>query len=623
MSDIIPFRPPADAEARIRRVEEVRREHEEQARLEASRLEDRRMLLERARKARAQRKKMSTTTERRSVARNLWEILDRLEKAPKPIRKVDVLIATGKAQEGDSTKHLERYALRPGLSEADEAKRSKRLVQAVRVYVEIARKAAELAGSDPDTAELEVLQGSRYLSDLPPERPDDPDARAANVIAEALRRMTDRLSQRFNLPQYFENCERNCLIPAETSDAEFSFISAGCVSLKTVTLPHKIKIAVDERAIEWSLLETLKSCPGVYLGSVFAGKGFKARAQGDIFQYYSYLEAVAPAPKRPRAPLPDDYDAALNKLSLDEQAALRSGQPEPEFNNAPEYQEAEQKFREGLTAPQKPAPKPMHAPVARSPVNALSGHTELPIRCLLTWDLSLILAPLGPAGTIVPVLVRRAMTRVKPAELVLISCPDAEEPIYFSPEITLGECRGHLAPGLSSWRLQADERINIESDYHGWIGDNEAHEYMKNVIVHEVELPLRKNQAELQTATSEILGELVKLPLFFRYVEDENLNFSFVARYQTDERQNSKHYFFPDIIEMETSSPTVAAEGTILARLERWMRGDLEGYERIDSSTLEEELTHKIEKLVNASEAALAEAQRRLDLLLHQDDPES
>jgi hypothetical protein len=215
------------------------------------------------------------------------------------------------------------------------------------------------------------------------------------------------------------------------------------------------------------------------------------------------------------------------------------------------------------------------------------------------------------------------MTRIKPAELVLISCPDAEEPIWFRPEITLGECRGHLAPGLSSWRLQADERINIESDYHGWIGDNEAHEYMKNVIVHEVELPLRKNQAELQTATSEILGELVKLPLFFRYVEDENSNFPFVASYQTDERQNSKHYFFPDIIEIETSSPTVAAEGTILARLERWMRGDLEGYERIDSSTLEEELTHKIEKLVNASEAALAEAQRRLDLLLHQDDPES
>ncbi|MFN7594421.1 MAG: hypothetical protein ACK5PU_02285, partial [bacterium] len=196
-------------------------------------------------------------TERRSVARNLWEILDRLEKIPNPIRKVDVLIAAGKAQEGDSTKHLERYALRPGLPEADEAKRSKRLVQAVRVYVEIARKAAELAGSDPDTAEFEVLQGSRYLSDLPPERPDDPDARAADVIAEALRRMTDRLSERFNLPQYFENCERNRLIPAETSDTEFAFMASTCVSLKRITLPQKIKIAVDAGAVDWSFLEAL------------------------------------------------------------------------------------------------------------------------------------------------------------------------------------------------------------------------------------------------------------------------------------------------------------------------------------------------------------------------------
>jgi hypothetical protein len=594
MSDIIPFPAPADTKARRRRVEEVRREREEQARLEASRLEDRRMLLERARKARAERKKMSALTERRSVARNLWEILDRLEKIPNPIRKVDVLIAAGKAQEGDSTKHLERYALRPGLSEADEVKRSKRLVQAVRVYVEIARKAAELAGSDPDTAELEVLQGSRYLSDLPPERPDDPDARAADVIAEALRRMTDRLSQRFNLSQYFENCERHRLIPAETaserkarwrqvgkprpkipgepSDAQSCFTVAESISLTTVSLPHEIKIPshsdFDFESLAWSLLLALKRCPSVYLGSVVAGKEFEAKAHGDIFQYHSGLESLGPAPKPPRAPLAKNY-------------------------------------------------------AAPAPVKPLSWHAELPVKCLLTWDLELTLAPLGAGGKIIPIMVRRAMTRVKPAKKVMISYSDAEVPIYFSPEITLGECRGHLAPGLSSWRLEADERVNVESDYHGFSGDDKEHEYIDNLTVLGVDPPYRKNGEDLQVVTSELLADFAKLPFFFRYFEDQDSRYPFIVRFRTDERRNSEDFFTPDICETQTADPTVAAEGTILARLERWMRGDLEDRYSFDFATLEEELAHQIEKLVSACEAALTEAQRRLDLLLHKDEPES
>jgi hypothetical protein len=649
MSDIIPFPAPADTEARMRRVEEVRREREEQARLDASRLEDRRMLLERARKARAERKKMSALTERRSVARNLWEILDRLEKIPNPIRKVDVLIAAGKAQEGDSTKHLERYALRPGLPEVEEAKRSKRLVQAVRVYVEIARKAAELAGSDPDTAELEVLQGSRYLSDLPPERPDDPDARAADVIAEALRRMTDRLSQSFNLPQYFENCERHRLIPAETaseikarfrpmyersrlipketSDTEFFFTAAETVSLKAVTLPHEIKIPSglnsDFLSLGWSLVGALKRCPCVYLGSVLAGKQFKAKAHGDIFQYYSDLEPVGAAPKPPRAPSVEDYAAALKNMSGDRQATLLRGQLDPEFANTPEYQEAKQEFREALTAQQKPPSKPVPAPVEPAPIVPLSGHAELPVKCLLTWDLELILAPFGPAGTVIPVIVRRAMTRIKPAELVLLACPDAEAPIYFDPDITLGECPGHLAPGVSSWRLQADERVNIESPYHGHSGDNKAHDYVRNLCVSEVDTPHQKNQLDLQTASSEALAALAKLPPFFRYFEDQELRYPFIASFWTDERQNGEPHFVPDVFATQTSAPTVATEGTILARLERWMRGDLEDQYSFDFATLEGELAHQVEKLVSACEAALTEAQRRLDLLLHNDEPES
>jgi hypothetical protein len=452
----------------MRRVEEVRREREEQARLEASRLEDRRMLLERARKARTERKKMSALTERRSVARNLWEILDRLEKGPIGIRKVAVLIAAGKAQDGDSTKHLERYALRPGLSEADEAKRSKRLVQAVRVYVEIARKAAELAGSDPDIAELEVLQGSRYLSDLPPERPDDPDARAADVIAEALRRMTERLSQRFDLPGYFAKCERHRLVPSPTFQTDDLFVvTTECGLLSTVMLPHKIPLTYRNYSAFNLLLEALKRCPGVYLGSLVAGESFNASLKASLFQHY----------------------------------------PDPDIDET------------------------------------YSADLKLSVRCIPTWDINLTLAPFGPSQTVIPILVRTAATRVKPSKSVMLSCSGAEDPIDFSEELTLGECQGHLMPGTSSRSLEADERINVESIYHGYEGDNSRF-YMHSVTLQDVTQQDSASLVEIQIASRESLADLAKNKPFFRYVE--NTTEPFISLSGTDERQHSDTYFVPN-----------------------------------------------------------------------------
>lgn len=552
MSEIVQFPGSADAETRLRQAEDRKREREERVRTEAARLEERRMLLERARRTREERKKITALTERRIVARNLWEILERVEKGPRRIRKVDILIAAGKAQEGDSTKHLERYALRAGLPEAEEAKRSERLVQAVRVYVEIARKAADLEGSDPDIAELEVLQGSRYLSELPPEQADDPNVAAADIIAESLRRMTERLSQRFDLPGYFAKCERHRLVPSPTLQTDDLFVvTTECGLLSTVMLPHKIPLTSRNYLAFNMLLEALKRCPGVYLGSLVAGGSFNASLKASLFQHY----------------------------------------PDPDINET------------------------------------YSADLKLSVRCIPTWDINLILAPFGPSQTVIPVLVRTAVTRVKPSKSVMLSCSGAEDPIDFSEELTLGECQGHLMPGTSSHSLEADERINVESVYHGYEGDNSRF-YMHSVTLQDVTQHDSASLVEIQIASRESLADLAKNKPFFRYVE--NTKEPFISLSGTDERQHSDTYFVPNGLfssstlkpaSIETSSPTVAAEGTILARLERWMRGDLEfefNFGQESNSLLEAELEQRTRKLVVACDATLAEARRRLDLLLHE-----
>lgn len=539
MSDIIPFPAPADTEARRRRVEEVRREREEQARLEASRLEDRRMLLERARKARAERKKMSALTERRSVARNLWEILDRLEKAPNPIRKVDVLIAAGKAQEGDSTKHLERYALRPGLPEVEEAKRSKRLVQAVRVYVEIARKAAELAGSDPDTAELEVLQGSRYLSDLPPERPDDPDARAADVIAEALRRMTHRLSERHNLKSYFEKCERHCLVPdsanyswGEEKNRPINFIVQHGATLKRISLPHETWQG-DARSYEE---DAMRRCPAVHIGTVIAGPEF--------------IAVATPTPSR---------ETESDKLS----------------NNISE---------------------------------------EFDVRCIPVLEINLTLGPFGPGSSICAVLLLSFKTKFKPPADFLDEHPYFDGcDIFGDGDYTYGELgfvHGHYEHGEKFSSISQRARYVFENfQVIGAPLTSGTHRNFR-------ETTRKRERIMLPTGQEQLLTYLL-LPVFFRYAEDHLQSVIW-----SDQRFQFSSDDFVELLILQDEAPspaaTVSAEGTLLSRLERWMRGDLLSLTDAENKkpSLEQELEDSIRRLVEGCDAAVTEAKNLLGSLL-------
>lgn len=526
MSEVVPFPDPPKSEERRQRAEEARRAQEEQARADAVRREQRLALLERARAARKGRTKMSAPSERRTVARNLWEILERLETGPLRITKARVLLEAGKAGPEDSTKHLERYALRPGLSEAEEEKRTGRLVQAVQVYVDLARKAAELAGADADEAELDVLQGSRYLADLPADAVATPELRAADAIAEGLRRMTDRLAKKYDLDRYFAECERYRLIPSAYDRGESKMIASAHGSLAKVTLPH---ILQDKATL------AIGRCPGVYLGSVIAGPIVPAIAKG--FAKPSSL-----------------YDD--------------SGPPFP-FTRE--------------------------------------------VRCIPTWDIMLRLGPFGVGNQVVPVLTLQPMTRVKPS-FSGFDGPDGDQNIYFSSSSIIGEHNGFPMGGEVHL-----EPIEMDFSY-----DPEVSEFTE--LSYNIALSGRglasagarspKPQIEIKAINLETLSNLLCRPRFFRHF-DAQPEASLVW---TDERRADEVPEYLGFHEDEAEGhPTVAPEGTLLALLERWLRGDLMGtYIRPLGEPLELELDKWTKWSVEHLNLALKQAEERLrDAIAH------
>jgi hypothetical protein len=238
MSDVTRFPASPEAEQRLREREEAQRIQEGRAREEAARIRERQAKLEHARNACARRPKMVRETERKHVASNLWQLLEYFKNLPDGPRPADVLVAAKCSQNGDSTKRLPRYALRPNGD-------GKELVQKIEAYVKIARKAAELAKEDPDDAELRVLSGSSYLSNLPEVRPQDPDGEAAEMIAKGLMGIATRLGEKHDLRGYFAQCERQRITPSGSSGAAPRptlarwFPARRCMSMRRLRLSMK------------------------------------------------------------------------------------------------------------------------------------------------------------------------------------------------------------------------------------------------------------------------------------------------------------------------------------------------------------------------------------------------
>jgi hypothetical protein len=152
--------------------------------------------------------RMTRSEDRKTVATNLGEILDRFEREGKG-RKEEVVRAANMGVPGDSTKQLYRYVL-PRSPSPDLKKRSSKLIRLTEKYRELANKAAERAGWDKRDIEIELFRGSSYdawTSGPIPELPGYLSHFYFNVLSE----LGDRLVRETRIQWYYETL-RKCPI---------------------------------------------------------------------------------------------------------------------------------------------------------------------------------------------------------------------------------------------------------------------------------------------------------------------------------------------------------------------------------------------------------------------------
>jgi hypothetical protein len=142
------------------------------------------------------------------AARNLWLVLDRVEREH-GIKKARVLHEAGQGGASDSTKRLERFALRPEVSGEQALARAPKLTRSVAKYERIAEKAAMLAGLPRNAFLLDLLAGlPKYIASPAAPTVVEP---WAEPLSELLNAMGRAIAHRHNLVSYFPFVARHAL----------------------------------------------------------------------------------------------------------------------------------------------------------------------------------------------------------------------------------------------------------------------------------------------------------------------------------------------------------------------------------------------------------------------------
>lgn len=491
MSEVVPL--PDDEEKRRGR-ETVRRRGEAEENAEALRKAEKaandRLRVHRLRAVKAAiaaKPRIERVSDRRVIGRNMWAILDALERGEPSVSKATVLLAARQGRPEESTKRLPRFAIRPGLSEEDEKRRAEKLTQRIAPYQKIVKEAAGLAKRDEGDLLLELVQGTSYETAPEAIGDDDPDLEVAEQIVSGLQHCIDMMLQRYDLAGYFRRAERNRLVfldgrPVAHEDG----------TLADVRLPFVLT----------SRLETaLSRCPCVYLGSVRLGEA----AQSTVVVTVPYIPGANDPEEQP-----EDFDGTL-KIAGEAYATL---------------------------------------------------------------DVSLGIGPFGRDPSPRAFLLVQAVTRIRCAQAV----EDEEGEIaLFIPGDCLGEEPGFVTGGAPG--LDPDARDNLApfdsvefelttdapwSEPPGW----------RQV---DLDLPSLDGGGKFKTAADGIvvvlsansLRDFAAHPLFIRHGRQWS-----IAPYAPDSRQSRDWWSQPPEDVPTHAEPVQATEGTLLAALERAMRGD-------------------------------------------------
>lgn len=143
--------------------------------------------------------------ERRRVAENLWRIMEEARSRRADATHARILHRAGRGDGTDSTKYGYNYLIDPDWPDAKRATRTKKLIQTLHSYREIAQAAAECAGlEDRDAYLLDLVRGTGIEAEIESSMPpDDPRREGWEALCRCIGLHADRIAQDYSLGRYF------------------------------------------------------------------------------------------------------------------------------------------------------------------------------------------------------------------------------------------------------------------------------------------------------------------------------------------------------------------------------------------------------------------------------------
>jgi hypothetical protein len=597
---------------------------------------------------------MHRPEERRRVGENLWMFLEEIEKGPRGVSKARVLQKAIHADPIDSTKHLARYAFRPSQDPTEAEHRSRYLLKKVAKFVHVAKIAAELGGLDPETSMLRILEGTWYTQDLPEDPLKEDRTRRTGELMIILADIAERLRTKYRLDAAIQRME----------NAGWALRTPGDLTSPMHVDPTLVNknLSLDQNEfwtmVQWSQIERY---PLVHLGYVTVSKNSEVGyvlgrfhfedENGETFVspprfipvYFHYLcriDIVLFPDAKQRAPNAE-FRFALSPVTWFKPTELLSWQspsgtkfwigPEETIGEIEAYVEPYQPrapafrrppprppaFRrrprpqaqgfapESITnGPPVPPPSPRGDAEFNAAMSQLSSHDQEILRQGF-GNPDLMSQPEFQAA-------RQNLDRTLAAQTTLIEpratgAPEATE--FCEAEDSshskhLMHLQGaHLTWAHGSWTgslalLTDEERRAVSS-----VREVE----LRNLIdrMKECQPPSYRGPTLLSCFPPiQVLDEAVRHRHF-------GSNPS-IAHLWTDERPNVSSYADHPLAQdpvpaAEILDPIQAPEGTLSARLERWIRGDLE-----NRGTLEAELEAAVAAFMARIEATASSARDRL-----------
>jgi hypothetical protein len=213
----------------------------------------------------------------------------------------------------------------------------------------------------------------------------------------------------------------------------------------------------------------------------------------------------------------------------------------------------------------------------------------------------------------------RKVTRIKPSSGKIWAAPNATEWQIYNHE-TIGECSGRLHPAADDSVLSGEDRLLLKTESIHW-SDGHAIATFSLVcdsygrVAQHVATSAHKRAENVQFWEPEEsldllplwLGEIADAQPFLRHLEGPVKLFDV----WTDERHGGTalkdHPLLDDTEGTRFVSPVIATEGTLLALLERWLRGDIRNHKRFDHC-----LEAEVEKAIARLQATKRLAHERL-----------